>query len=240
MLQMHGRAYHRIFDAYRGSYTERTPVNNKARMYIYDAVMQQQASAMKGKDMDNVNFLATSLKNDNSWVSQYKTILLELNDANNPEDNIIGIEFAQVSRQTHGNVIGDSPPSNGKEIAALIFKDDPNNRPQRAYTFPRSGPGGDNQRPRFVPLWSPTYEPLQYPLLLYNGDDAGWSPGHHTENLKKKSRTLSTTGKVVTIWYYARQRLLCEKVFQTLSSVAQENGPPAICIRGRKKTYYLL
>ena len=48
MLQLRGRAYHRIMDAFRGQYDERTPVVNKARMYIYDAEMMQQARYMNG------------------------------------------------------------------------------------------------------------------------------------------------------------------------------------------------
>ena len=85
--------------------------------------------------------------------------MLDINDAN-PQDNV-GIEFAQVTRQTHGPVVGDAPPPTGKDIAAVIFKDVPETRAQRfVYTFPRSGPSGVCDRPRFVPLWTPMYESL--------------------------------------------------------------------------------
>ena len=77
-------------------------------------------------------------------------------------------------------------------------------------------------RPRFVPLWTPMYEILQYPLLLFHGEP-GWSSGSYQEIPSKKSQTLSiTTDKPVKIWMYARQRLLCENAFHTLSVVAQE------------------
>ena len=60
MLQLHRRAYHRIMDSFRGPYNERTPVVNKARMYIYDAVMMQQASDLQGVNMNYVSTLSTS------------------------------------------------------------------------------------------------------------------------------------------------------------------------------------
>lgn len=60
MLQLHGRAYHRIMDSFRGQYNERAPVVNKARMYIYDAVMMQQAQSLQGINMDYVSLLSTS------------------------------------------------------------------------------------------------------------------------------------------------------------------------------------
>lgn len=221
MLQLHGRAYHRIMDSFRGPYDERTPVINKARMYIYDAVMMQQANDLQGINMDYVSALSTSLSSNNSWISTYKSVLLEINEAD-PLDNV-GIEFAQVNRQTHGSIIGDAPPPTGKEIAALIFKDDPDTRAKRyVYTFPRSGPTDVCDRPRFVPLWTPMYESLQYPLLFFHGEP-GWSPGYYKECPSKKSQTLSiTTDKPVKIWVYARQRILCESVFHKLSVVAQE------------------
>ncbi|CAN0453428.1 unnamed protein product, partial [Laminaria digitata] len=67
------------------------------------------------------------------------------------------------------------PPA-GKEIAALILKDDPETRAKRfVYTFPRSGPSDVCDRPRFVPLWT-MYESLQYPLLFFHGEP-GWNLG---------------------------------------------------------------
>ncbi|CAM9627002.1 unnamed protein product, partial [Laminaria digitata] len=109
------------------------------------------------------------------------------------------------------------------EIAALIFKDDPETRAKRfVYAFPRSGPSDICDRLRFVPLWTPMYESLQYPLLFSHGEP-GWSPGSYQECPSKKYQTLSiSTDKPVKIWAHARQRLLCETVFRTLSIVAQE------------------
>ena len=48
MLQLHGRAYHRIMDGFRTNYSEQSPVVNKARMYMYDAELSspRQQSAI--------------------------------------------------------------------------------------------------------------------------------------------------------------------------------------------------
>ena len=221
MLQLHGRAYHRIMDGFRTNYSERTPVVNKARMYMYDAELLRHAQNQRSLDPSVVAAVSSSLNTHNSWITSYRSVLLEIDRSNNTDN--VGIEFAQVTRREDGPVIGDAPPTSGKEIAALIFKDDPATRSRRfVYTFPRCGPEEACTRPRFVPTWSPMYSSLQYPLLLFHGEP-GWSPGWSTEDPPKKSQTLSiTTGKPVKIWTLVRQRLLSEKVFHILSVVAQE------------------
>ena len=87
------------------------------------------------------------------------------------------------------------------------------------YTFLRNGPRDECNKPRFIPIWSPTYLPLQYPLLYFSGE-SGWSPGNYRDG--RKSKNLSTSGKPVDNFYYSRQRLLIEPAFHVLSSVAQE------------------
>lgn len=220
MLQLHGRSYHRIMDGFQ-TYSERVPVVNKARMYMYDSYMLQHAAKQKELSQSVIADLSEGLHANNSWIKTYKSVLREVNRL--PLTDNVGIEFAQVTRQTHGPVIGDAPPPSGKEIAALIFKDDPESRSKRfVYTFPRTAPGETCTRPRFVPIWSPTYASLQYPLLLYHGEP-GWSPGYYRENPPYDSRTLSTTSdKPIKIWTFVRQRILCEKVFRILSVLAQE------------------
>ena len=79
-------------DSFRGKYGELRPVVNKARMYIYDAVTSQQAQSLQGINMNNVTTLSNSLNVNNSWISTYKSVLLDINDAN-PQDNV-GTEFA--------------------------------------------------------------------------------------------------------------------------------------------------
>ena len=87
------------------------------------------------------------------------------------------------------------------------------------YTFPRNGPRDEYNKPRSIPIWSPTYLPLRYPLLYFSGE-SGWSPGNYRDG--RKSKNLSTSGKPVDNFYYSRQRLLIEPAFHVLCSVAQE------------------
>ena len=44
MLELHGRAYHRIMDGFRTNYSEQSPVVNKARMYMYDCLLYTSPS----------------------------------------------------------------------------------------------------------------------------------------------------------------------------------------------------
>ena len=77
-------------DAFRGQYDERTPVVNKARLYILDSEMMQQTRSIKGLNMDTVAILSASLTTHNSWVRQYKSILLDLKN-NDVYGNNVGI-----------------------------------------------------------------------------------------------------------------------------------------------------
>ena len=233
MLQLHGRAYHRIMDGFRTNYSERTPVVNKARMYMYDAELLRHAQNQRSLDPSVVAAVSSSLNTHNSWIKSYRSVLLEIDRSNNTDN--VGIEFAQVTRREDGPVIGDAPPTSGKETAALIFKDDPATRSRRfVYTFPRCGPEDACTRPRFVPTWSPMYS-LQCPLLLFHGEPV-WSPGWSTEDPPKKSQTLSiTTGKPVKIWTLVRQRLLSEKVFTY--SLSLRKSMPATLIPVKRKTF---
>ena len=80
--------------------------------------------------------------------------------------------------------------------------------------------GQSTDRPRFIPLWSPRYETLQYPLLFFRGE-SGWTAGdaynHHV------GLTLScTTGVPVPFSFYCRQRFLAEPQFHRLGRLTQE------------------
>ena len=154
---------------------------------MYDAELLRHANSQPSLDPVVVQTLSSSLNMHNSWIKSYKSVLLEIDNSRGTTENV-GIEFAQVSRQTHGPVVGDAPPTSGKEIAALIFKDDPETRSRRfVYTFPRCGPNGTCTRPRFVFIWSPMYSSLQYPLLLFHGEP-GWSSGSTKEDPPKVPR----------------------------------------------------
>ena len=141
-------------------------------------------------------------------MKQYRALLVEID--NSDCDNM-SISFQETSRVQ---------PTARTEIAALLYKDNYHSPSRRhVYTFPRNGPADECEKPRFVPIYSSTYLPLQYPLLYFGGE-SGWSPGDFCNG--RQGRTISTTGKPVGALYYARQRLLIEPVFHVLSSVAQE------------------
>lgn len=87
---------------------------------MYDSHLLRHAAKQNELSLPVVTDLSEALHANNSWIKTYKSALVEVNRSP-PTDNV-GIEFAQVTRQTHGPVIGDAPPPSGKEIAALIFK----------------------------------------------------------------------------------------------------------------------
>ena len=80
--------------------------------------------------------------------------------------------------------------------------------------------GKSTDRPRFIPLWSPCYETLQYPLVFFR-EQSGWTSGdpynHHV------GRTLScTTGVPVPFSFYCHRRFLAEPQFHRLGRLTQE------------------
>ena len=127
--------------------------------------------------------------------STYKPVLVEVNKAN-PHD-YVGLEFAKASRRTDSSLIGGAPPPSGNEIAALIFKDDPETRSKRFVdTFPRSGPCTVRDRP----LWTPMCELTQSSSIFHR--EPGWSscfykdcPGKETQTLFERSEFLIATCK---------------------------------------------
>lgn len=87
---------------------------------------------------------------------------------------------------------------------------------RNAYAFAR---GQATCRPRFLPLWSPCYETLQYPLLFLHGE-AGWTPGGPQDDYLYS--TTSVSGRKVPLNMYYRQRVLAEPQFHRLGRVMQE------------------
>ena len=88
MLKLHGRPYHRITDSFRNSYNT---VTNNARMYIYDHERQSTGRSLH-LDSETVKFIGEQLRRNNSWVKQYRALLLETD--NSDEDNM-SISFLQ-------------------------------------------------------------------------------------------------------------------------------------------------
>lgn len=145
-----------------------------------------------------------------SWARQYRGAIDEIINSNAVSSEPAFIAFAESSRVNDGNVLGQevSAPEN----AAILYTSGQQDATTRTViTYPKDRP---DSKPRFLPLWSPAYESLQYPLLFMHGA-AGWSPDHAYEDPPKKSRTMNVAcDEHVTLPFYCRQRNLCERVFQ--------------------------
>lgn len=78
MLKLHGHPYHRVMDSFRGSY-ENT-VQNNARMNIYDHELQKRTKVLH-LDGETVKIIADNLRRHNSWVKEYRALLVEIDDS---------------------------------------------------------------------------------------------------------------------------------------------------------------
>lgn len=184
MLCLHGKAYHRIFDLQQ-QYQDMA-VSNSSRFYIYDSEFVENCSS-QNLDQDIANVLRTHMYTNVKWAQEYRSAvdLIQNNDSlNNPQLPPPYIEFAEVSRSNDGPVLGEQVSA--PEIAALVYTSGQQDRNKRAVvTYPINSP---DPKPRFLPLWSPAYETLQFPLLFLHGE-AGWSKGN-ARNLRRTNRKL--------------------------------------------------
>ena len=214
MLTMCGKAYRRIFDAENMYTAERRPPTNYARYYIHDHEQRAHGETL-GISGDTIDSLRSMLNEHNSWVQTHRSAVDEI--VRNDHDILDAqICFGPVNRGTHGPILGELPSTS--EIAACIFQESTAQLFRQVYTFPRNS---DSGRPRFVPIFSATYEPLGYPLLFFSGT-AGWSKGTWIPGEGLVGVTVGPTGKKVPLANYVRQRLLSEPVFHQLSRVTQE------------------
>ena len=215
MLTLHGKAYHRIFDL-QEQY-ENMKVHNSVRFYIYDSELLDQAERV-GVDLSLAETLRNHVHENILWAWQYRAAVDDVNNPKAVSSEPAFISFAEASRVNDGNVPGQEVTA--PEIAAILYTSGEEDITKRSViTYPQNSP---DFRPRFLPLWSPAYETLHYPLLFMHGE-AGWSPGHPHENPPKRSRTMNVAGDShVTLPFYCRQRFLCERVFQRNSRIAQE------------------
>ena len=78
MLKLHGRSYHRVMDGFRGSYENTANIN--ARMYIYDHELQQRPNDLNF-DGETIKFIVDKRKEHNSWVKEYRALLVEIDDS---------------------------------------------------------------------------------------------------------------------------------------------------------------
>ena len=88
-------------------------VANQAGVQVRPKKILRHANSQPSLDPVVVQTLSSSLNMHNSWIKSYKSVLLEIDNSRGTTENV-GIEFAQVSRQTHGPVVGDAPPTSGK------------------------------------------------------------------------------------------------------------------------------
>ena len=124
-------------------------------MYIDDNEIQTNAKRLQ-LDADTLTYLSNRIKQDNKWVKQYHTLLLEIDQS---EHHNLCISLEETARVTRTACT---------EIAALLYKDDKRTTAKRhVYTFPRSGPTEECQTPRFVPIWSVLYESLQLISVIF-------------------------------------------------------------------------
>lgn len=218
MLTLHGKAYHRIYDL-QEKYEHYT-VSNSARFYIYDSEFADHASSLK-LDMRIATTLRSHVHTNIRWAQEYKSavddIINSTSHSSDPTKSSF-IEFGEASRDINGPVLGENPSA--PEIAALVYTSgEQNDGPRTVVTYPKSSP--DNV-PRFLPIWSSTYETLQFPLLFLHGE-AGWSKGHPKETPPFKSKTMNRNNTHhVPFPFYCRQRMLSEPIFHRNSRIAQE------------------
>jgi len=183
---------------------EQRPPTNHARYYVYDNEQTAHGESL-GIDPLTIDSLRGMLTEHNSWVQTYKSAVDEI-VRNDPDILDAQICFGPVNRATHGPILGELPSTS--EIAACIFQESTGKLFRQVYTFPRNN---DSGRPRFVPIFSASYEP-----------SAGWSKGTWIPGEGLVGVTVGPEGDKVPLAHYVRQRILSEPVFQQLGRVTQE------------------
>ena len=116
---------------------------------------------------DIADTLRTHIHENFGWAQDYHSAadsFLNGPNLNYPNSPTPYIEFADVSR-INGHVLGEQVSA--PEIAALVYTWGQQDSGKRAaVTYPVNSP---DPKPRFLPLWNPAYETLQFPLLFLYG-----------------------------------------------------------------------
>ena len=117
MLCLHGKAYHRAFDL--GEHNDHE-INNTSRMYLYAGTCQD-SKGLKPQVQSRLKEVESLITRDNRFIREFVSFMKDV-----PEEALEDayFEFAPVSREKNGSVLGDRPMRD--EIAAIVFKDDPN------------------------------------------------------------------------------------------------------------------
>lgn len=152
MFTLHGRSYHRIFDAQAVYYNYN--VTNNSRLYIYDGEIDRHVETLNLHN-NTTTPLRQFLLDNNQRYRTYRSAVYDLLNRPDEEGKKLSpayIEFEPITRALSGphQIVG--------EIATLIYNDSTNPGPRVAYTFPRERP---DDPPRFIPLWPCANETLQ-------------------------------------------------------------------------------
>ena len=156
-------------------------ISNSSIFYIYYSEFVDQAQHL-GIDLGIAEILRNYVRENISRTQQYRAAVDDIISNNSVSSEPAFNSFAETSRVNHGNVLGQQVSA--PEIAAILCKSGEQDVTTRSvFTYLKDSP---DSQPRFLPLWSPAHESLQYPLLFMHGE-TGWSPDNALENPPKKS-----------------------------------------------------
>ena len=115
--------------------------------------------------------LRTYIHENVRWAQDYRSAVdsvlnsPNLNDRNLPTPYIVPMFVALMMVLYLGEQVSAA------ETAALVYTSGQQDSGKRAaVTYPVNSP---DPKPRFLPLWNPAYETLQFRLFLHS--DSGWS-----------------------------------------------------------------
>jgi hypothetical protein len=239
-LTLHGSGYLRIFDPTEAYASELCRVRNYSRLYMHDGFNEgghvaeaRRYNDQKAKETNkerkkttetlNITFvenLRKAVLEKNSWAHTYFSVMKDICAQNEDEVGEGVILFAPTNRKEDGPIVGDTPQA--QEIAALLFQDGPTSK-RATYVYPKRKPrDGDAAppRPRFLNILEKCYETLAYPLLFFHGD-AGWGVDLETKKRNKENNE-NNEERNNSMFFYARQLIMCNPVFTLLPRVMQE------------------
>jgi len=178
---LEGRVYHEIRDVINHE-------GQPSHWYIYDAMARARAPGYNPPPEETVDLIRQYLERENPYVRFFRSAAEQVPDDTTP----FAVEL--------------TVPPTGGDVAAIIHRDGLRHvDPRRVVIFGRTDP-----RPQQVPVLSPYYEPLQYPLLFPHGT-TGW--GHRDNGQRNRPCTQLQ-------WY--RSLFLTEPRFRILGRLAGE------------------
>lgn len=177
---LEGRVYHRLLDV--------AGKGHSMHWFLYDEAARAERAREQSVAEDAVNTVRQFLERASPYVRTLRHALTQVSDEAMP----LAVEL--------------SVPPVGGEIAAIINTDGLRHVSPRKVVFFRRG----GLQPRFVPILSCLYEPLQYPLLFPHGI-RGWG---YINGFQKALPCTQIQ------WY--RHLFLCEPRFQILGRLACE------------------